>query len=115
MREYTVNSLTKRVTLCKTANSFDDERNLIRNIVPWRSVWACVEEKRASIEQTLTGQRPVIVYVITIRKTDVSEVKTVMYNGKTLEMQTPIFLENPACGQAFMQFEAVETDGTVVR
>lgn len=111
MKNYNVNMLKHRVTLCKTVNSFDEERNFIRQIVPFRTVWACVEERRASVDETLTGQKPTISYLITIRRTDVSEIKTCMYNNKVLEMRSPIYTDN----MAFMQFEAVETNGTVLR
>lgn len=110
VKNITVNDLRKRITLCKTVNRFDGEQNLIRQVVPMKTVWAKVEEKRAAINETQAGQKPVITYLFTIRKTDVSEVKTVMYNGKTLEMYTPLYTDNPA----FIQFEAGETDGTVI-
>ena len=110
MREYSVNALNKRIVLCKTEVTFDEERNMIRRVVPFRSVWACVEEKRAAVDETITGQKATVTYLMTIRTTDVSEIRTVMYHGKTLEMRSPIYLENPA----FMQFEAVENDGTVL-
>lgn len=110
MKAYTVNDLRHRITLCKTISTFDDEHNLIRQIVPVRTVWACVEAKRANIEETMTGQKPTVTYLITIRKTDASDIQTAKYKGKTLEMRSPVYTDN----MQFLQFEAVETNGTVL-
>lgn len=110
VKSVTVNDLRSRIVLCKSVDSFDDENNLIRNITEYKPIWAKVEEKRAAVDETQVGQKPIVNYVITIRKMDLSDIKTVKYKGKILEMRTPFFTDNPA----FIQFEAGEIDGEIL-
>ena len=78
----------EKITLLKSTTRTDAELNRIETIVPTKTVWASVEVRSSSIDNTEAGHKDQRKYKITIRKQTI-DCDYVEYRGRRLTLTGP--------------------------
>ena len=72
MKPIRVADFREKVTLLKAAVTVDSELNRTETLTPTKVVWASVEVRSSSIDDTSAGHKDVLKYRIYIRKQAIS-------------------------------------------
>ena len=95
----------EKITLCRLVPIVDDELNRSYDIKPVQTVWAVVDVKSSTVDETASGFRPETVYNIVIRRQEIV-CDCIKWHNKVLKLTKPCY----PLDTRYIQIEAVETN-----
>lgn len=93
----------ERVTLCRLTSTVDSELNRSYSAEELKTVWAVVQVKNSTFDNTAAGFRPEVTYDIVIRAQSI-ECDCLKWQGKLLRLTKPWY----ALDTKYIAIEAVE-------